>query len=149
MRSQSVKLVRTLICAVAVGVALSVSTGCDSGADPISPHPAITATALPAVFRATVQPEGGPLGTEITVAGSGWGPGLPVSVTLSGAAFDAMPYAATQSDAAGNFIVKFRIERGPAGEDLKPGRLDLLVIGFKGNTVVPFQLFGQDRNSQS
>jgi hypothetical protein len=48
------------------------------------------------------------------------------------------PYAEATTDTDGKFTLKFRLEKTPGGADLKAGRLNLIVAGFKGNTTVSF-----------
>jgi len=108
------------------------------GSNTAAPKPTVTNTPLAQVFRATIAPETGPPGTEVTITGIGWGPGLPVSITSVDAEPNSKPYAEVTSQGDGTFSAKFRLEKTPGGAELKQGRLNLIIAGFKGNTTIGF-----------
>ena len=127
-----------LVLALAVVAYLASACGGDGNNNSAGPKPTVTNTPLAQVFRASIAPETGPPGTEVVVSGVGWGPGLPVSITADNAEAGSKPYAELQSQADGTFTVKFRLEKTPGGAELKQGRLNLIVAGFKGNTTIGF-----------
>ena len=132
-------MVKKLPLAITLCLVAFLAAACGGeGSTTTEPKPTVTSTPLAALFRATITPESGPPGTEITITGVGWGPGLPVSVTTADAEANSKPYVEVQSLPDGTFSAKFRIEKTPGGAELKPGRLNLVVAGFKGNTTVNF-----------
>jgi hypothetical protein len=127
-----------LICSLAAVAYLASACGGD-GNNNAAPKPTVTNTPLAQLFRATVIPEAGPPGTEITITGAGWGPeGLPVSITTDTAEPNSKPYVEVKTAPDGTFVAKFRLEKTPGGAELKQGKLNLIVAGFKGNTTVGF-----------
>jgi hypothetical protein len=131
-------MVRKLILLAALALVAYLAAACGGDSNTAAPKPTVTNTPLPAIFRAQIAPEMGPPGTEVTVSGTGWGPGLPVSITTSTAEPNSKPYAEVTTGADGSFSTKFRLEKTPGGAELKQGRLELLVAGFKGNTTLIF-----------
>jgi hypothetical protein len=131
-------MVKKLHLALAFALVASLAIACGGEGKTVEPKPTVTNTPLPAVFRATIVPEMGPPGTEVTITGTGWGPGLPVLITTVDAEPNSKPYAEVTSLVDGTFSAKFRIEKTPGGAELKQGRLNLMIAGFKGNTTIPF-----------
>jgi hypothetical protein len=131
-------MVKKLILVFALCLVAYFATACGGEGKTAEPKPTVTNTPLAALFRATIAPESGPPGTEVTITGIGWGPGLPVTITTVDAEPNSKPYAEVQSLADGTFTAKFRLEKTPAGAELKQGRLNLIVAGFKGNTTLYF-----------
>jgi hypothetical protein len=127
-----------LVLTLAVVAYLASACGGDGNNTAAGPKPTVTNTPLAQVFRATIVPETGPPGTEVTITGTGWGPGLPVSITADNAETNSKPYSEVTSLADGTFTAKFRLEKTPGGAELKQGRLNLIVAGFKGNTTISF-----------
>lgn len=132
------KLSPVLVLVVAFIASLVVACGGESKT--AEPKPTVTNTPLPEIFRARIAPESGPPGTEVTITGAGWGPGLPVSITTINAETNSKPYVETNSAPDGTFTAKFRLEKTPGGAELKQGRLDLVIAGFKGNTTISFNV---------
>jgi hypothetical protein len=132
-------MVKKLLLVLALVVVAYFASACGGeGTNTAAPKPTVTNTPLAQVFRATIVPESGPPGTEVTLTGTGWGPGLPVSITSDNAEPNSKPYAEVTSQPDGSFSAKFRLEKTPGGAELKQGRLNLLVAGFKGNTTLSF-----------
>ena len=88
---------------------------------------------------ASVEPRSGPPGSEITVSGASWSPGITIDVTgrLS-AGVSADPFATTTTDQDGNFSVTFRLEKTPDGNDLDVGGYTLIVRHENTQVGVPF-----------
>jgi hypothetical protein len=128
----------SLVLVLALAVVLSIACGGESKT--AEPKPTVTNTPLPEIFRARIAPESGPPGTEVTVTGTGWGPGLPITITAVSAEPNSKPYAETTTAPDGTFTAKFRLEKTPGGAELKQGRFDLIVAGFKGNTTISFNV---------
>ena len=133
-------MVKKLALVLALAVVAYLASACGGeGNNNIAPKPTVTNTPLAQVFRATIAPESGPPGTEVTVTGVGWGPeGLPVSITTDNAEPNSKPYAEVKTAPDGSFTAKFRLEKTPGGAELKQGRINLIVAGFKGNTTIGF-----------
>src|SRR4051794_12981471 len=132
-------MVKKLFLILALAVVAYFASACGGeGNNNAAPKPTVTNTPLAQLFRATIAPETGPPGTEVTITGIGWGPGLPISITTADAEPNSKPYAETTTKEDGSFTAKFRIEKTPGGAELKQGRLNLVVAGFKGNTTLGF-----------
>jgi hypothetical protein len=132
-------MVKKLFLVLSLTVVAYLGSACGGeGSNNTAPKPTVTNTPLAALFRTTIAPESGPPGTEVTITGTGWGPGLPVSITSDNAEPNSKPYAELTSQADGSFTAKIRLEKTPGGAELKQGRLNLIVAGFKGNTTVTF-----------
>jgi hypothetical protein len=131
-------MVKKLTLALTLCLVAYLAAACGGEGKTAEPQPTVTNTPLAALFRATMTPENGPPGTEVTITGVGWGPGLPVQITTVDAEPNSKPYAEVQSLADGSFTAKFRLEKTPGGAELKQGRLNLIVAGFKGNTTLSF-----------
>src|SRR4051794_23767033 len=132
-------MVKKLFLVLALAVVAYLASACGGeGSNNAAPKPTVTNTPLAQLFRATIAPETGPPGTEVTITGVGWGPGLPVSISTTNAEANSKPYAEVTTTADGAFTAKFRLEKTPGGAELKQGRLDLIVAGFKGNTTIGF-----------
>jgi IPT/TIG domain-containing protein len=114
--------------------------GCSSDKSAATVQPSVTTTSLPSIYAAQISPANGPPGTEVTIVGTNWPPGLPITVTSLNSDANSKPYAQVNATADGTFKSTFRLEKGPNGEDLKPGRLDLSVVSLKGATTVSFQV---------
>ena len=128
-----------LVLAITIVAYLASACGGDGNNTAAGPKPTVTNTPLAQVFRASIVPEMGPPGTEVTVSGQGWGPeGLPVSITSDNAEPNSKPYAEVKTAPDGTFTAKFRLEKTPGGAELKQGRLHLIIAGFKGNTTISF-----------
>ena len=124
-----------LICAALLSL-LALSCGSSSSSNQL-PTPRATATArTTSGASANIDPRSGPAGTLVTISGSGWSPG--VSITITAADLDpaqnSKPYAVVAAKADGSFIANFRLEKTPMGEDLLVGRYDL--VAKAGNTSV-------------
>jgi len=88
---------------------------------------------------ASVEPRSGPPGSEITVSGVGWPPGVLIDVTGAlPAGVRANPFATTTTDQSGSFSVSFRLEMTPDGDDLEVGRYNLVVRSASNQVDVPF-----------
>ncbi len=86
-----------------------------------------------------MEPRSGPQGTEVTVSGAGWPPGVSIDVTArQPATASADPYATTATDQSGAFTVRFRLETTPNGNDLEVGRFDLIVRSSAIEVGLPF-----------
>ena len=131
-------MVKKLSIFLIFGLVALLAAACGGEGSTNEPEPTVTNTPLPEVFRARITPESGPPGTEVTISGVGWGPGLPVTITTSDAEPNSRPYAEVRSEVDGSFKATFRLEKTPGGADLKQGRLSLIVAGFKGNTTLNF-----------
>ena len=132
-------MVKKLFLVLSIPVIAFLASACGGeGSNTTAPKPTVTNTPLAQVFRATITPETGPPGTEVTVTGVGWGPGLPVSITTDNPEPNSKPYVEVTSQPDGTFNARFRLEKTPGGAELKQGRLNLIVAGFKGNTVIAF-----------
>ena len=131
-------MVKRLLPAILASLAVALSVACGGGSGPAEVKPTVTSTPLPDIFRATISPNTGPPGTEVTISGTGWGPELPVTITSADAEPNSKPYFDGRTDTSGNFNAKFRLEKTPGGAELKQGRLDLIVAGLKGNTTLSF-----------
>ena len=69
-------MVKKLFLVLALAVVAYLASACGgSGNNTAAPKPTVTNTPLAQVFRATIAPESGPPGTEVTITGTGWGPG--------------------------------------------------------------------------
>ena len=131
-------MVRKLCFLLGVIMFANFAVACGGEGTSPAPKPTVTSTPLAVVFRAMINPPAGPPGTEVTVTGAGWGPGLPVSITAANAEPNSKPYAELQSAVDGSFTAKFRLEKTPGGAELAQGRLDLIIAGFKGNTTISY-----------
>ena len=132
-------MVKKLFLILALAAVAYFASACGGeGNNNAAPKPTVTNTPLAQVFRATIAPETGPPGTEVTITGVGWGPGLPVSISTVDAEANSKPYSEVTTLADGTFSAKFRLEKTPGGAELKQGRLNLLIAGFKGNTTIGF-----------
>jgi hypothetical protein len=132
-------MVKKLFLILALAAVAYFASACGGeGNNNAAPKPTVTNTPLAQVFRATITAETGPPGTEVTITGIGWGPLLPVSITTVDAEANSKPYVEMMSKEDGTFSAKFRIEKTPGGAELKQGRLNLIVAGFKGNTTLGF-----------
>ena len=88
---------------------------------------------------AIVEPRHGPPGSEITVIGSSWPPGVLIDVTgILPPGVSADPFATTTTDQSGNFRVSFRLETTVDGQDLDVGRYDLVVRSESNEIDIPF-----------
>jgi hypothetical protein len=132
-------MVRKLLLVAVLALVAYLASACGGNGGPAEPKPTVTNTPLAEIFRAKITPESGPPGTEVTITGTGWGPeGLPVSITTISAEPNSKPYVETQTASDGSFTAKFRLEKTPGGAELKQGRLELVIAGFKGNTTLSF-----------
>jgi hypothetical protein len=131
-------MVKKIYLVITLALVAAFAAACGGEGKTAEPKPTVTNTPLPAVFRATIVPEMGPPGTEVTITGIGWGPALPVSITSANPEPNAKPYIEVTSAPDGTFTAKFRLEKTPGGAELKQGRLDLVIAGFKGNTTIGF-----------
>src|SRR4029077_17219185 len=113
---QDRRMVKKLILVLALAIVAYFASACGGeGNNNAAPKPTVTNTPLAAVFRATIAPETGPPGTEVTVTGVGCAPCLPESITTDDAEAGSKPYAETTSLADGTFSAKFRLEKTPGG----------------------------------
>lgn len=104
-----------------------------------SPAPRATEAATPAGARITVEPDSGPPGTEVTVRGTGWEPGVLIDVTGElprGTTAD--PFESVVSNADGTFTARFRLETAPDGSALSTGRYTLIARSPSNQATVPF-----------
>ena len=97
------------------------------------------ATSTPSGPRAVVEPDSGPPGTEITVRGSGWEPGVLIDLTgelAPGAT--AAPYETVLTGQDGSFTASFRLESTPDGTALDTGRYNLIARTPGSEVTIPF-----------
>jgi hypothetical protein len=112
------------------------SPGSIPSSSTVAPRPA---TDTPSGPRAVVEPDSGPPGTEVTVRGSGWEPGVLIDVTGElPAGSSAAPYETVVSNADGSFTASFRLENTPDGSALSTGRYNLIARSPASEISIPF-----------
>jgi hypothetical protein len=128
---------------LSLALAAFLTAGCGDGNQDVSPTTAApisaSATSTPAGPQAIVEPRSGPPGTEITVRGSGWDPGVLIDLTAEltpGTA--AEPYETVLSGQDGSFTARFRLEATPDGTALETGRYNLIARSTGGQVTIPF-----------
>jgi hypothetical protein len=118
------------------------SSGSDTADVTVSPNQEEATRAPanpPAGPRAIIEPNSGPPGTEVTVRGSGWEPGVLIDVTGDlPAGSSAAPYETVVSNADGSFTASFRLENTPDGSALSTGRYNLIARSTGGQVAIPF-----------
>jgi hypothetical protein len=119
-----------------------VLAGCGGDDNPPASRPS---EARPTSTRAagpgaTLDPASGRPGTEVVVVGSGWPAGA--AITINGAAGGAspQPYATATASSEGAFTARFRLDRSPAGGNLNPGRLNLVVSSGSASVTLAFDV---------
>lgn len=132
---------------ILMGLLALFVAACSGGGDKDEPANAIPTSRpqqtapTPTGPQAVVEPDSGPPGTEVTVRGSGWEPGVLIDVTgeLSPGA-SAAPYETVVSNADGTFSASFRLEKTPDGTDLSTGRYNLIARTAGTQVTIPFQV---------
>jgi hypothetical protein len=129
-----------------LGLALLLVVACSSGSGGSSGQ----ATQLPrdnaaptrvAGPNASIEPRSGPPGTQVTVNGTGWPPGVTVDLTDSSSpGVSSAPFASATTDSTGSFTAGFRLERAADGSELRVGRFDLVARSASTSVSVPFQV---------
>ena len=121
------------------------ATACGGGGDTSDRSPSeptqttAPATSTPTGPRAVVQPDSGPPGTEVTVRGSGWEPGVLIDLTGELApGSDIEPYESVLSGQDGSFTARFRLETTPDGTALETGRFNLIARSPANEVTIPF-----------
>jgi hypothetical protein len=135
---------RILLLLGALTAVLAVACGGgdnSSSASTATQLPALSAapTSTPQGAYAIVEPREGPPGTEITVTGHNWEPGVLVDIT---GALDpgvtGNPYKTVTSSSDGSFTAQFRLESKADGTDLSTGRYDLIASSASTKVTIPF-----------
>jgi hypothetical protein len=132
--------------ALLLGVVTLFLVACGGGDSDL---PASTATRAPANVttststsdgpQAVVEPKSGPPGTQVTVRGSGWEPGVLIDLTgdlAPGATAD--PYDTVLTSQDGSFSISFRLEETPDGAALTTGRYNLIARTTGSQVTIPF-----------
>jgi hypothetical protein len=114
----------------------SLPTATNTPAPPtLTPVPGATNTPANDQPTLQLQPTSGRVGDTITLTGQGFPPNTPIGLYLAkpGQRADRARFATTQSDAAGNIRISFELPtRGPDGERLRPGAVEVLAIPARG-----------------
>ena len=124
------------------GLFLTACGGSDDDPGPSvtrAPSNTGTATTTPEGPQAVVEPRSGPPGTQITVRGSGWEPGVLIDLTgelAPGATAD--PYETVLTGQDGSFSASFRLETTPDGIVLTTGRYNLIARTTSSQVTIPF-----------
>jgi hypothetical protein len=121
-------------------VACSSGSGGTSGQATQSPpdSAAPTRTSGPS---ASIEPRSGPPGTQVTVNGTGWPPGVTVDfIDSSRSGVSGAPFASVTTDSTGSFTAGFRLERAADGSELRVGRFDVVARSSSTSVTVPFQV---------
>jgi hypothetical protein len=132
--------------ALLLGLIALFITACGGGGND-TPAPSATqapasnnaATRTPAGPQAVVEPKSGPPGTEVTVRGTGWEPGVLIDLTgelAPGATAD--PYETVLTGQDGSFSASFRLEKTPDGTALTTGRYNLIARTTSSQVTIPF-----------
>jgi hypothetical protein len=91
--------------------------------------------------NASIEPLSGPPGTQVTVNGSGWPPGVTVDLTGSPPpGISSAPFVSVTTDSTGSFSAGFRLERAADGTELHVGRFDIVARSASASVTVPFQV---------
>jgi hypothetical protein len=129
-----------------LGLVLLLLVACSSGSEGTSgqatqsprDNAAPTRVAGPS---ASIEPRSGPPGTQVTVNGTGWAPGVTVDLTDSSSpGVSSSPFANATTDSNGSFTASFRLERAADGSELRVGRFDVVARSASTSVTVPFQV---------
>jgi hypothetical protein len=129
-----------------LGLVLLLLVACSSGSDSSSGQATLAprdnaAPTRVAVPSASIEPRSGPPGTQVTVNGTGWPPGVTVDLTDSSqSGVSSPPFASATTDATGSFTAGFRLERAADGSELRVGRFDVVARSASTSVTVPFQV---------
>jgi hypothetical protein len=129
-----------------LGLALLLLVACSSGSDGSSGQVTQAPRDNAAPTRvggpnASIEPRSGPPGTQVTVNGTGWPPGVTVDLTDSSSpTVSSAPFASATTDSTGSFTAGFRLERAADGSELRVGRFDVVARSASTSVSVPFQV---------
>jgi hypothetical protein len=130
-----------------LGLGLLLGVACSSGSGGSSAQPTRASRDNAAPTRssgpnASIEPRSGPPGTQVTVNGTGWPPGVTVDLTddSSPPSVSSAPFASVTTDATGSFTAGFRLERAADGSELRVGRLGVVARSASTSVTVPFQV---------
>ena len=128
-----------------LGIVSLFAAACGGGGEPAATAtraPSSIATSVPTAPSGptiVVEPRSGPPGTEVTVRGIGWEPGVLIDVTGELAAgATAEPFETVLSGQDGSFSARFRLEAAPDGTTLETGRYNLIARSPASEVSIPF-----------
>jgi hypothetical protein len=120
-------------------VGCSSSSGSSSGPATQAPRDNAASTRVSGP-NASIEPRSGPPGTQVTVNGTGWPPGVTVDLTDSSPGVSGAPFATVTTDSTGSFTAGFRLERAADGSELRVGRFDVIARSASTSVTVTFQV---------
>ena len=134
-------MVRRSLLLLLAALLMALTLACSASADPeagssggdTSSGPVATASGR---AQARLEPPSGRPGTEITVTGSGFAPRSELVLTAEGSSSQAYTTVTTRDD--GSFMLRFRLDKTPAGGELSPGRFDLILRSSSNEVRLPF-----------
>ena len=90
---------------------------------------------------ASIEPASGRPGTEVVVTGGGWPAGATIRISAAAAGgARSEPYASATASNDGSFTARFRLDRGPTGEAIRVGRLNLVASSDRASVSLAFEV---------
>ncbi|MPZ49204.1 MAG: hypothetical protein GEU75_07875 [Dehalococcoidia bacterium] len=136
-----VKIIALAVIATAVLLLVACGADSDSSNSDSGQSAATRPPARPASGpSATADPARGRPGTEVVISGAGWMPGSTITIAGATGGSSGQPYASATATNEGSFTARFRLDRGPVGGDLPPGRVNLVAASGSLLVMVPFDV---------